>query len=150
MTNQQIARDARVEPRSRWHSRRARAASVLLFGWLLFWIVGIAQPCCATLASSHDDGHATSKSVASENTADSEAAHTHSHEDDQCPQVRTADIALLGDAFLLPAKTDHSPYPIVISYVVPFLTVSKSSNPFDLYRSSPPPRIYLRTQRLLI
>ena len=145
MTNQPIARDERTQPRSRLDSKRARAASVLLFGWLLFWVVGIVQPCCATLASSHDDGHATSQSVASENTEDSEAAHTHSHEDDQCPQVLTADTA-----FLLPAKADHSPYPIVISYVVPFLTVSKSSNPFDLYHPSPPPRIYLRTQRLLI
>ena len=150
MTKQLVASVARLQRSSRWDSKRSRAASILLFGWLLFWVVGIVQPCCTALASSHDDDHAISQTVSLENTEVSEAAHTHSHEDDQCPQVLTADAALLGDAFLLPAKTDHSSYPLVTDYVVPLLPVTQSSNPFDFYHPSPPPRIYLRTQRLLI
>ena len=150
MKNQLVASDGRMQPRSRWHTKRSRAASVLLFGWLLFWIVGIVQPCCTALASSHDDDHALSQNVSSESTEFSAAADTHSHEDDQCPQALPADTALLGDAFILPAKADHSPYLVVISYAVTNLRVSTSSNPFDLYHPSPPPRIYLRTQRLLI
>ena len=150
MTKQRIATHERVQPSAREHSKRTRAASILLFSWLLFWVVGIVQPCCAALASSHYDDHAIRQTVSLENTEVSAAAHAHSHEDEQCPQVRTADTALLGDAFLLPAKTDHSPYLVVISYAVTNLRVSTSSNPFDLYHPSPPPRIYLRTQRLLI
>ncbi len=150
MTTQQIAKDARAKRRLRWGSKRFRGATVLLFSWLLFWVVGIVQPCCGTLASAHDDDHAISHTASLESNELSEVADTHRHEDDQCPQAFTADSALLGDAFALPAKTDHSPYLAVISYDLPTLTVSKSSNPFDLYHPSPPPRIYLRTQRLLI
>ena len=150
MTTQPIAKDARAERRSHWASKRFRAASVLLFSWLLFWVVGIVQPCCGTLASAHDDDHAISHTASLESNELSEVADTHSHEDDQCPQAFTADTALLGDAFILPAKADHSPYLVVISYAVTNLRVSTSSNPFDLYHPSPPPRIYLRTQRLLI
>ena len=150
MTKQLVASIARLQRSSRWHSKRSRAASVLLFGWLLFWVVGIAQPCCTALASSHDDDHAISQNVSSESAESWAAVDIHSHEDDQCPRAFTADTALLGDAFILPAKADHSPYLAVNSYVVPTLTVSKSSNPFDLFYPSPPPRIYLRTQRLLI
>ena len=150
MENQLVASDGRMQPRSRWHTKRSRAASVLLFGWLLFWIVGIVQPCCTALASSHDDDHALSQNVSSESTESSAAVDTHSHENDQCAQAFTADTALLGDASFLPAKANHSAYLAVISYGVPTLTVSKGSNPFDLYHPSPPPRIYLRTQRLLI
>ena len=150
MSKQRIATHERVQPSAREHSKRTRAASILLFSWFLFWVVGIVQPCCAALAGSHDDDHAISQTESLEHTEVSAVAHTHSHEDDPCPQAFTADTALLGDAFVLPAKVDHAPYLAVISNDVPTLAVAKSSNPFDLYYPSPPPRIYLRTQRLLI
>ena len=113
MTKQRIATHERVQPSAREHSKRTRAASILLFSWLLFWVVGIVQPCCAALASSHYDDHAIRQTVSLENTEVSAAAHAHSHEDEQCPQAITADSAVLGDAFILPAKVAFQKYGMV-------------------------------------
>ena len=143
-------RAGRIRKRSRRYSRRSRAATVLLFGWLFFWMVGIIQPCCTALAGSHDDGPEASPAAPSENGASSGLPAIHSHENDQCPGSFTPDTAMRGEYSLLLAKAENAAPLIVRARFTPFLAVSLFPNSIALYHPFPPPRIFLRTQRLLI
>jgi len=124
-------------------------ARVLLFGWLFFWIVGIVQPCCMTIADS-DDHDAMSQTIAREDARHAEMAGSSGHENDQCEWAFAADTAPLGDFSPLPTKADSIPHLIVVSDSVPFSAVPEFSSSFAFYHPPPPPRIYVRTQRLLI
>ena len=137
---------------SRWFAKRSRAAGVLLFGWLFFLIAGIVQPCCTAFADFHNDGHTMSQSMsAGEDTNLAGAAGSTGLGNDQCPWAFTADTAPLPELPLLPATADHTSQLVVVSHAVPLLAVPEFSNSFDLYPSSPPPpRFYVRSQRLLI
>lgn len=151
MINQLATKNAHQHPsRSRWFASRSRAARVLLFGWLFFWIVGIVQPCCIAFAGSGVDHGMNQTMSASEEAQHAGMSGDSGHENDQCPWAFTAGTAPPGELSLLPTKADFTPHLVVVSQIAPFSAVTESSNSLDLYHPSPLPRIYLRTQRLLI
>ena len=150
MKIQVLAGDRDTPPSGRWFTKRSRAARVLLFGWLLFWLAGIVQPCCVALAGVFDDDNTISQTVSAERGEFAGLPGTPHTAGNVCTQAFSADTAVLGHPSLLPAKADHTPHVAVISHFEPLLAASDLANSFDLYHASTPPRIYLRTQRLLI
>ena len=137
--------------RSRWFIKRSHAAGVLLSGWVFFWIVGIVQPCCVTLASAHDDDHAMGQAMSVEMDAHlTGTAGSGSHPNEECSLAFTSDTPVPVQGFSLPATTHFTPHLVVASDVAPLLAGADVSNLLDVYHPSPPPRIYLRTLRLRI
>ena len=150
MTSQALTADAPRQPRSRWLIKRSRAASILLIGWLFIWVGGLVQPCCTAFAGNLGDNRATTQAVSMADTAPVRSADILGHENGPCQQTFAANAALPGQLFLLPAKVDHTPHLVVVSYFAPLSAVSEYSHSVDFYYPSPPPRTYLRTKRLLI
>jgi hypothetical protein len=135
--------------RSRWFNKRSQAARVLLSGWFFFWIVGVVQPCCIALADADD--HAVSQAMSMDGNARlAGAAGSTSHPNEECPLAFTADVPLPSQDLLLAATTDFTPHLVAASPLEPLLAVADFSNPLEFCHPSPPPRIYLRTQRLRI
>jgi hypothetical protein len=60
------------------------------------------------------------------------------------------EAAPLGELSLLPTKVDFTPQLVTVVDSAPFSRVLEYSYSFDLYPPVPPPRLYVRTQRLLI
>ena len=113
-------------------------------------MVGIIQPCCAAFASVAGYDHSINQTAPAGNDELARHCVTPGHENDLCLRVFSTETAMLGEPFALSAKTDHTSHLVVTNNFAPPLAAPEFSNSFDLYYSSPPPRIYLRTQRLLI
>jgi hypothetical protein len=137
-------------PRLRWLIKRSRAASILLIGWLFFWIGGIVQPCCMAFAASLGDDRVTTQAASKGDTDPVGLVDILGHENDQCPQTVSADRPLLGQFSLLLSKVDHTPHLVVVSHLKPLLAISEFSIWSDPYHPPALSRIYLRTQRFLI
>lgn len=122
----------------------------MLFGWLMFWIVGIAQPCCAAFAAPHADNHAISEAAMQSGSGHADAGMpAKNHLDDTpCAQAYAPDAAP-GSDLLLPAAA-CTPIALVSVDAATLTAVPVIFASTARYHPPPPQRIYIRTQRLLI
>ena len=137
---------------------RFRAAHVMVLAWCVFWFNTALFPCCDAFAAAfgdHSDSVSQSVSAAqpAHHSDESHSEQPHHSPESPCDYALNAGPAIIDGAYAAP-PTDrvHLVWFAIDTPVAPRLTaVNHAVNlvPHE-YHPSPPSRLYLHTQRLLI
>lgn len=123
-------------------------APLAMMAWLAFWVATVSEACCVPpLSAAHHSSPA----------AGHEAHHHGVPADAPATPLDGGHCPHPGDAELVPASlappVDGAPEPVFVTRLPPspplpiFIT---AASPTFFQQAHPPPRLYLRTRRLLI
>lgn len=137
------------QPTWRRLPHRLQSARVILFGWLVFTMVGFIQPCCSTLANADEiDQHVSGNVVSGDDVLHTAGTE---HGNDDCPQLATPDVITVGQPLMLAATVDQTDVPVIVADAPSMPAVSMLPGAFIQYALPPPPgAFHVRTRRLLI
>lgn len=133
-------------------TRRKFLHTMLMFGWIAFWLNTALFPCCDALAEALD-GHVHGSTGLNDTPHSVGADHSHQEPASDCGSALDLGAPSSGEYFAF--TSDQLRAGCVLSNVqltVAPLDVTRSVNLPSRDYHPPPPlwRIYLRTQRLLI